>query len=71
MSWSVPVGSVVKVHPSSGREVPLMDDSPALPRLQLGIVAGEARLFITAARAGVRAFQRIGMQKSNVLHVHS
>ena len=49
MSWSVPVGSVVKVHPSSGREVPLMDDSPALPRLQLGIVAGEARLFITAA----------------------
>ena len=46
VSWSVPLGRVVEVDPSSGEELALMDDSPALVGLQLGVVAGGARLFI-------------------------
>ena len=46
VSWSVPLERVVEVDPSSGEELALMDDSPALVGLQLGVVAGGARLFI-------------------------
>ncbi len=42
---------VVEVCPKTGKEVPLVDDSPDMPGLQLSLDAGEGRLFLLPAAA--------------------
>lgn len=37
---------VVEIDPHTGQEIPLADDSPAMPGLQLSLDAGEGRLFL-------------------------
>ncbi len=45
--------SVVEVDPKTGKEIPVADDSPAMPGLQISLDAGEGRLFLLpAAKAG-------------------
>ena len=41
--------TVVEVSPETGKEVPVVDDSPAMPGLQLSLDAGEGRLFLLPA----------------------
>lgn len=41
-----PEAAVTEVDPETGRAVPLLDDSPAMPGLQLSFDAGDARLFL-------------------------
>jgi hypothetical protein len=38
--------SVVEVDPRTGKEIPVLDDSPAMPGLQISLDAGEGRLFL-------------------------
>jgi hypothetical protein len=49
VEFAADAASVVEVDPKTGREVPLRDDSPALPGLQLSFDAGEGRLFLLPA----------------------
>ncbi len=37
---------VVEVCPTTGKEIPLEDDSPDMPGIQLSLDAGEGRLFL-------------------------
>ncbi len=41
--------SIVEVDPKTGRELPVKDDSPDMPGLQLSFDAGEGRLFLLPA----------------------
>ncbi len=43
--------NVVEVDPSTGQEAPVVDDSPAMPGLQISLDAGEGRLFLLPAAA--------------------
>ena len=43
-------GTVVEVDPHSGGEVPILDDSPAMPGLQISLDAGGGRLFLLPAQ---------------------
>eukprot|EP00750_Incisomonas_marina_P018867 INCI3160.1.p1 GENE.INCI3160.1~~INCI3160.1.p1 ORF type:complete len:434 (-),score=66.14 INCI3160.1:134-1435(-) len=45
VTFAASLKNAVEVHPSTGLEVPVMDDSPSTPGLQLGFEAGGARLF--------------------------
>ena len=49
VEFAADAASVVEVDPKTGREVPLRDDSPDLPGLQLSFDAGEGRLFLLPA----------------------
>jgi hypothetical protein len=40
---------VVEVNPRTGKEEPVLDDSPAMPGLQISLDAGEGRLFLLPA----------------------
>ena len=46
VTWRWDVTRIVEVDRASGAEVPLMDDSPFTPGLQLSLSAGAARLFL-------------------------
>jgi hypothetical protein len=39
-------GQVVEVSPVTGKEIPVRDDSPDMPGLQVSLDAGEGRLFL-------------------------
>ena len=41
---------VVEVDPETGREAPVVDDSPAMPGLQLSLDSGAGRLFLLPAK---------------------
>lgn len=49
VEFAVEAGRVAEVDPKTGREVPLRDDSPDMPGLQLSFDAGEGRLFLLPA----------------------
>jgi hypothetical protein len=44
--FDAPADAVREVDPATGREVPVRDESPDLPGLQLSLADGEARLFL-------------------------
>ncbi len=46
VEFSAPLEQVREVDPASGQEVAVVDDSPAMPGLQLSLDAGEGRLFL-------------------------
>lgn len=37
---------IVEISPATGKEIPLLDDSPDMPGLQISLDAGEGRLFL-------------------------
>jgi hypothetical protein len=43
-------GRIVEIDSQTGKEVPLLDDSPDMPGLQLSLDAGEGRLFLMNTR---------------------
>lgn len=47
--------SVMEVSPATGREVPVLDDSPDMPGLQLSLDAGQGRLFLLPAENATTA----------------
>jgi hypothetical protein len=49
--FDVDPARVVEVSPKTGKETPLVDDSPDMPGLQLSLDAGEGRLFLLPASA--------------------
>lgn len=58
---------VVEVSPTTGKETPVVDDSPDMPGLQLSLDAGEGRLFLlpaaTARDADPAAPQIVSVRK--------
>ena len=56
VSWSVPLERVVEVDPSSGEELALMDDSPALVGLQVIRAIGAEGLNRRGAAGSCRPF---------------
>ena len=46
VTFDVPHEKVVEVDPQTGQEIPLYDDSPDMPGLQLPLDSGEGRLFL-------------------------
>ena len=46
VGFSVPVGQVREVCKKTGKEVPVVDDSPAMEGLQISLDSGEGRLFL-------------------------
>jgi len=46
VEFSVPVKQVREVCKNTGREIPVVDDSPAMQGLQISLDAGEGRLFL-------------------------
>jgi hypothetical protein len=52
--------SVVEVDAKTGEETPVVDDSPAMPGLQISLDAGEGRLFLmpAVAKAGGKTQKR-------------
>ena len=44
--FDAPMEEVREVDPKTGKEIPLRDDSPDMPGMQLSLDAGEGRLFI-------------------------
>lgn len=49
--FDAPPASVMEVDPKTGEETPVVDDSPAMPGLQISLDAGEGRLFLLPAGA--------------------
>ncbi len=46
VAFDAPPDKVVEVCPKTGKECPVVDDSPAMPGLQLSLDAGQGRLFL-------------------------
>jgi hypothetical protein len=46
IEFDVPTDKVVEICPKTGKEVPVRDDSPAMPGVQLSIEEGCGRLFL-------------------------
>ena len=46
VEFDVPADKVVEVCQETGKEIPLLDDSPAMEGMQLSIDAGKGRLFL-------------------------
>ena len=46
VEFDVPVSEVVEVDPWTGKEIPVRDDSPDMPGLQVSLDAGGGRLFL-------------------------
>ena len=46
VKFDVDPANVVEVNPKTGKETPVVDDSPDMPGLQLSLDAGEGRLFL-------------------------
>ncbi len=46
VEFDADAADVKEVDPKTGRETPLLDDSPAMPGLQLSLDAGQGRLFL-------------------------
>lgn len=46
VGFSVPVGQIREVCKKTGKEIPLVDDSPDMEGLQLSLDSGEGRLFL-------------------------
>lgn len=46
VTFDAEVSNVIEVNPKTGKETPVVDDSPDMPGLQLSLDAGEGRLFI-------------------------
>jgi hypothetical protein len=51
VSFDAAPGSVLEVDPRTGKESAVVDDSPAMPGLQISLDAGEGRLFLLPAAA--------------------
>ena len=47
--FDAPTNSVLEVNPATGKEIPVEDDSPDMPGLQLSLDAGQGRLFLLPA----------------------
>jgi len=50
IEFDVPADKVVEVCQKTGKEIPLLDDSPAMEGMQLSIDAGKGRLFLLPPR---------------------
>jgi hypothetical protein len=46
VEFDAPHEKVVEIDPKTGKEIPLYDESPALPGLQISLDAGQGRLFL-------------------------
>ncbi|MGI8907512.1 MAG: hypothetical protein ACR2IE_13600 [Candidatus Sumerlaeaceae bacterium] len=46
VEFSAPAASITEIDKATGQEIPLHDDSPALPGIQLSLDAGDGRLFL-------------------------
>ena len=46
VEFDAPEGKVIEVDAADGKEKPVRDDSPEMPGLQIGLDAGEGRLFL-------------------------
>jgi hypothetical protein len=46
VEFDVPASEVVEVNPATGKEGPILDDSPAMPGIQVSLDAGQGRLFL-------------------------
>lgn len=46
VTFDADAGNVFEVSPKTGKEAPVVDDSPDMPGLQLSLDAGEGRLFL-------------------------
>lgn len=51
VGFDAPTNNAVEVSPVSGKEVPLEDDSPDMPGLQISLDAGQGRLFLLPAES--------------------
>lgn len=50
VEFAVPASEVSEVSPTTGKAAPVLDDSPAMPGLQISLDAGEGRLFLLPAK---------------------
>jgi len=46
VEFDVPAAQVVEINPATGKEGPVVDDSQAMPGLQIALDAGQGRLFL-------------------------
>jgi hypothetical protein len=46
VAFNAASNSIVEISPETGKEIPVEDDSPAMPGLQLSLDAGDGRLFL-------------------------
>ncbi len=51
VSFDADATEVMEVDPHTGKAIPVADDSPAMPGLQISLDAGEGRLFLLPAPA--------------------
>jgi hypothetical protein len=51
VSFSKPMGQIAEIDRATGREIPVYDESPAMPGTQISLDAGDGRLFIAAKPA--------------------
>ena len=51
VEFDAPAGHVVEVEQRTGREVPVLDESPEIEGLQVSLDAGEGRLFLLPPRS--------------------
>jgi hypothetical protein len=51
VEFNAPTNSVVEIDAATGKEVPLYDDSPDMPGVQISLDAGQGRLFLMPATA--------------------
>lgn len=52
VEFDAPLKSITEVDKTTGKEIPLKDDSPNLPGLQLSLDAGDGRLFLCSKDNG-------------------
>jgi hypothetical protein len=50
VAFNAPTNSIVEISPETGKEIPVEDDSPAMPGLQLSLDAGAGRLFLMRSK---------------------
>jgi hypothetical protein len=50
VTFDVATSKVVEVCPKTGKETPVVDDSPSLEGLQISLDAGQGRLFLLSGR---------------------
>ena len=46
VTFDADAANVTEVNPKTGKESPVIDDSPDMPGLQISLDAGEGRLFL-------------------------
>ena len=46
VEFAAPLGNIVEIDPGTGKEIPVVDDSPDMPGLQLSLGSAEGRLFL-------------------------